>query len=52
VSARGKEVVGGPALHCFQKKSKRGTATPLADMELIRKRLGAARMHQAKNGPR
>jgi phage-related protein len=26
-------------LHCFQKKSKRGMATPKADMELIRSRL-------------
>jgi len=39
------------ALHCFQKKSKRGATTPLADMELIRKRLSAARMHEAKSGP-
>lgn len=26
-------------LHCFQKKSKRGIATPKEDMEIIRKRL-------------
>jgi phage-related protein len=26
-------------LHCFQKKSKRGIATPKADMDLIRNRL-------------
>ena len=29
-------------LHCFQKKSKRGIATPQADMEIIRQRLKAA----------
>ena len=29
-------------LHVFQKKSKRGGATPRADMELIRRRLEAA----------
>ena len=29
-------------LHVFQKKSKRGMATPKADMELIRKRLKMA----------
>jgi phage-related protein len=29
-------------LHCFQKKSKRGIATPKHDMELIRERLVAA----------
>jgi len=29
-------------LHVFQKKSKRGTATPKADVDLIRKRLKAA----------
>jgi phage-related protein len=29
-------------LHCFQKKSKRGIATPKADMDLVRDRLKAA----------
>lgn len=29
-------------LHCFQKKSKRGIATPKADMEIIRARLRVA----------
>jgi phage-related protein len=29
-------------LHAFQKKSKRGAATPLADMELVRTRLKLA----------
>jgi phage-related protein len=29
-------------LHVFQKKSKRGIATPTADMDLIRQRLKAA----------
>lgn len=29
-------------LHCFQKKSKSGIATPQADMELIRSRLKIA----------
>jgi phage-related protein len=29
-------------LHCFQKKSKRGTATPKADMDIIHARLRIA----------
>lgn len=29
-------------LHCFQKKAKRGIATPQQDLELIRRRLRAA----------
>ncbi len=29
-------------LHCFQKKSKRGAATPKADMDLVRARLKVA----------
>ena len=29
-------------LHCFQKKSKRGVATPREDMDLVRKRLADA----------
>lgn len=32
-------------LHCFQKKSNRGTATPKPDLELIHKRLKAAEAH-------
>jgi phage-related protein len=32
-------------LHCFQKKSKRASATPKADIDLIKKRLRAARQH-------
>lgn len=35
-------------LHAFQKKSKRGIATPQADMELIRTRLKTAREHYLK----
>ena len=30
-------------LHCFQKKSTKGSETPKPDMELIRKRLDDAR---------
>ncbi|MEI2613006.1 MAG: type II toxin-antitoxin system RelE/ParE family toxin [Candidatus Promineifilaceae bacterium] len=29
-------------LHCFQKKSKRGIATPKSDMDIIRARLKVA----------
>jgi phage-related protein len=29
-------------LHCYQKKSRRGTGTPKSDMELIKRRLKAA----------
>jgi phage-related protein len=32
-------------LHAFQKKSKRGIETPKADMDLVRRRLAAAREH-------
>jgi len=32
-------------LHCFQKKSKQGIATPKPDMEMILKRLRAAEAH-------
>lgn len=32
-------------LHCFQKKSTRGIATPKADLDLIRDRLKAAEIH-------
>ena len=32
-------------LHCFQKKSTHGIATPKPDMDLIRERLNAAEAH-------
>jgi phage-related protein len=32
-------------LHCFQKKSRRGSRTPQADIELIKSRLKAAEVH-------
>jgi len=32
-------------LHCFQKKSTRGIATPKSDLDLIRERLKAAQAH-------
>ena len=32
-------------LHAFQKKSKKGSATPQKDVDLIRQRLAAARHH-------
>ena len=32
-------------LHVFQKKSKRGIATPRKDVELVRQRLAAAQRH-------
>ena len=32
-------------LHCFQKKSKRGIATPLQDIEIIRARLKVAQAY-------
>jgi phage-related protein len=33
------------ALHCFQKKSSHGVATPKPDMDLIRERLKTAEAH-------
>lgn len=36
-------------LHVFQKKSKHGIATPKQELNLIEKRLVAARKHAAKN---
>ncbi|MCL1824518.1 MAG: type II toxin-antitoxin system RelE/ParE family toxin [Betaproteobacteria bacterium] len=36
-------------LHCFQKKSSHGIATPKPDMDLIRERLKTAEVH-AKGG--
>jgi phage-related protein len=35
----------GYALHCFQKKSSSGIATPKPDMDLMRERLKAALAH-------
>jgi phage-related protein len=36
-------------LHAFQKKSKRGVATPQKDIELILRRLaGAGRLHKER----
>jgi phage-related protein len=32
-------------LHCFQKKSRKGSKTPLADISLIKKRLRDAEQH-------
>ncbi len=38
-------------LHCFQKKSKKGSETPKADLDLIETRLKAARaLHAARQG--
>lgn len=38
-------------LHCFHKKSKRGRATPQADIELIERRLKDARaLHAQRKG--
>ena len=34
-------------LHCFQKKAKRGTETPKADMDLIKSRLREAEKDDA-----
>jgi phage-related protein len=34
-------------LHAFQKKSKRGVATPRQEIELVRQRLRAAEAHDA-----
>ena len=35
-------------LHCFQKKSKRGVATPKQDIDLIERRLKRAQDHYAE----
>jgi phage-related protein len=37
-------------LHVFQKKSKRGIATPLREIELVRKRLAQAEKLEAEYG--
>ena len=40
-------------LHCFQKKSKKGIATPKEDIDLIRARLKDAQaLHQKRKGKR
>lgn len=36
-------------LHCFQKKSTQGAATPKPDMDLIRDRLKAVRAHMMRH---
>lgn len=36
-------------LHCFQKKSKFGIATPKVDMDVIRNRLKLAEVHAREN---
>jgi phage-related protein len=45
-----------PVLHCFQKKSKSGIATPKPDLDLINTRLKAAKQDfevwQAQQGAR
>ena len=38
------------ALHFFQKKSKRGIATPKRELDLIRRRVAWARRHEKKSG--
>lgn len=35
-------------LHCFQKKSSKGIATPQREMDLVRKRLQLAEAHYAR----
>lgn len=39
-------------LHAFQKKSKRGVATPARDLEQIRRRLQEARKHEKRYAER
>jgi phage-related protein len=36
-------------LHCFQKKSKKGRATPKHDIEVVKTRLKAAEVHYREN---
>ena len=36
-------------LHAFQKKAKRGTATPKQEIDLVRRRLRAAQQHYSEN---
>ena len=35
-------------LHCFQKKSRRGIATPKADLQLVKRRLTVAAEHHRR----
>lgn len=37
-------------LHCFQKKSRKGISTPKQEMDLVLKRLEAARLHSEGEG--
>ena len=37
-------------LHCFQKKSRKGIGTPKQEMDLVLKRLEAARLHSEGDG--
>ena len=39
-------------LHAFQKRSKKGIATPKHDIDLIKERLKQARKHRAERGKR
>ena len=41
IASAKKDLIGMPeyVLHCFQKKSTRGIATPKLDLDLIRERL-------------
>ena len=36
-------------LHAFQKKAKRGTATPKQEVDLVKRRLRAAEQHYSEN---
>ncbi|MCZ6628188.1 MAG: type II toxin-antitoxin system RelE/ParE family toxin [SAR324 cluster bacterium] len=36
-------------LHAFQKKSKKGIATPKSELDLVRQRLGVAEQHYKNN---
>lgn len=38
-------------LHVFQKKSKRGVATPQSEIDLIHSRLATAQAHHEENNP-
>lgn len=39
-------------LHAFQKKSKKGRATPKSDIDLVKKRLKTAEQHYKSRGER
>lgn len=38
-------------LHCFQKKSKKGSATPRRDVQMIQRRMGLAENHYQSLAP-